>query len=106
MVCVGCISATHNNKKIRWRRTQMKHRMRDGGRAQGRFIINEKSNTHTCPLVTGSCSGDTDPVVGSGVPHSPTTSSAACSLTQFVLRELPYMIKSHNLKTLTQEIVH
>lgn len=77
-----------------------------GGEHKVNLIINEKSNTHTCPLVTGSCSGDTDPVVGSGVPHSPTTSSAACSLTQFVLRELPYMIKSHNLKTLTQEIVH
>lgn len=80
MVCVGCISATHTFKKKKKNQmethTKMKHRMRDGGggRAQGKFIIKEKSNTHTCPLVTGSCSGDTDPVVGSGVPHSPTTS--------------------------------
>lgn len=78
------------------------------GRAQGEFIINKKSYTHTCPLATENCSVVTDPVVGSGVPYSPTTSSAvqvshrgAVYRTWASLRD---QIKQS--ETLRQEIVH
>lgn len=88
----------------------MTHVMRDGGRAQGKFIINKKSYTHTCPLATENCSVVTDPVVGSGVPYSQHTTTSSAVQVPHWGAACPTSASLHDQikqsETLRQEIAH
>lgn len=56
--------------------TQMKHAMCDGGEHKVHLLSTRNHTPTHVHLPQGNCSVVSDPVVGSGEPYSPTTSSA------------------------------